>query len=113
MGIGPCKNKTLPDADKRVNCRFPGFQGVNMRVGVDVIPRGLTLAGGLELKDEVVSCCDYESDKGKVSVGDIGSVIGPCKNTTLPDADKRVNCRFPGFQGVNMRVGRDVKKVPS
>jgi hypothetical protein len=54
--------------------------------------------------DRVVSILEHTSGGRQLSVGDVGTVTGPCADPNAKDAASRVHCDFANFpNGVNMK----------
>jgi len=60
------------------------------------------LAGGLMAGDRVMSLVAYAGSAGAVASGDIGTVMGPCKDYKGSSAGTRVNCKFPRHHSINL-----------
>ena len=98
---GPCKNLCCPDATERVNCSFPN----NSNIDVYLIElRHAPLAGGFAKGNHVVSKIAFEHANGTLAVGDVGTVNGPCKDLSCPDAYERVNCSFENCFNVDVHL---------
>jgi len=61
-----------------------------------------TLPGGLTAGDRVTSLVAYAGSAGAVASGDIGIVMGPCKDYNGSSALERVNCKFPRHHSINL-----------
>merc|ERR1739848_540787 len=81
-----------------------GDVNMQMRTFVEV-----PLAGDYHVGDRVVSLIDFASGNSKISVGDIGIVLGPCSDPTASAAFDRVNCKFDGHHaGINLDVATQI-----
>ena len=62
------------------------------------------LPGGLSVGDKVEATFSYSDRKGYFSVGDVGTVNGPCNNPWLDQPETRVDVTFPNRSGINVRA---------
>ena len=67
---------------------------------------GAVLAGGYRVGDRVVSRVAHQDQTGTLSVGDEGTVRGPCDNDSLDNAAQRVVCEFPRCPSINVLVSQ-------
>lgn len=92
--IGKSSNPNAPGAELRLCCSFPGMEEVNI-LASEVRRRGALLAGGFRVGDEVVALVTHDGNLGSVVKGDIGTVIGPCSDPSIPGSGSRICCKFP------------------
>eukprot|EP00401_Gymnodinium_catenatum_P036508 CAMPEP_0117545120 /NCGR_PEP_ID=MMETSP0784-20121206/45931_1 /TAXON_ID=39447 /ORGANISM="" /LENGTH=748 /DNA_ID=CAMNT_0005341957 /DNA_START=88 /DNA_END=2335 /DNA_ORIENTATION=+ len=99
--IGPSSLRSDLDREEKVLCRFPTYARFNAVAELQLQRKIPTLAGGHKVGDEVVACFDFKDAHGKVSAGEVGTIVGPCTLGTARDQDRRVLCRFPRHPHVN------------
>ena len=103
--IGPCAFPSAPDSDQVVRVHFPSCGGkLNIRVS-QVCRQDTQLPGGYKIGDRVVSLISCESPEyGSIAVGDVGTVCGPCQNSSIDDVvgctlRRRIQVKFPDVKG--------------
>lgn len=73
--------------------------------------KGMQLPGAYQIGDRVVSLITFRGANGELAAGDVGIVTGPSKNRAAPDADQRVNCKFPTYLSINVKPNQVRKEA--
>jgi hypothetical protein len=95
--VGPCSNRNLADADRRVRVDLGHGQGRVNFVADHFNLEHVPLAGGFQKGDRVRVLVAHAPNN--VKVGDEGTVVGPCSNRSLADADRRVRVDLGSGKG--------------
>ena len=99
---GPCSNASLEEPQEKVRVEFEDFF-INMFATTQIVKadsslgafyRSGKLPGGWSVGDKVASTVSPTLRTGSLSVGDIGTVQGPCSDASLGDPETKVLVAF-------------------
>ena len=91
--VSALNNPRVSRASEWLHC---WFANINVEVLASTLKHA-PLAGGFEKGDCVVSKIAHSDGQGELKVGDVGTVDGPCSNSSCSDASERLHCSFPSI----------------